>query len=246
MNELCINNFLIFLIIRNLTIYPAYVKSCCWLIISGDTDKNISNMKEIKNIIFDIGNVLLRWAPDEIYTTLFGRTDYYTHPLSRIVGGKIWLDMDMGLFSLEEGIEKSIKGNENYREEIARFFREAPYHFYPIKETTSLIPQLKDRGFKLFLLSNFHEYGYGIIKERFAFFKYFDGGVISWEVKVNKPDTRIYNFLLSNCGILPEESVFIDDTEENILAAQALGIAGIHFTDKTDLPSKIKGAGTPG
>ena len=58
----------------------------------------------VKNIIFDIGNVLLRWEPDKIYTTLFNRKDFFNHPLSQIVGGPIWLALDQGLLDFEAGI----------------------------------------------------------------------------------------------------------------------------------------------
>lgn len=83
---------------------------------------------EIKNIVFDIGNVLLKWDPAGIYQTLFNRNDFSNHPLSEIVGGDIWLKMDQGLLSLNEGIEKSIEGNESYKDDIKKFFLEAPYH----------------------------------------------------------------------------------------------------------------------
>ncbi len=196
-------------------------------------------MAKIQNIIFDIGNVLLRWDPSAIYTTLFGRTDFHNHPLSRIVGGKIWLDMDRGLVSLEEGIQRSVQGNESHRKEIERFFREAPYHFYPVTDTVDYARRLKEKGYKLYLLSNFHKYGYHILRKRFPLFDMFDGGVISWQVKVNKPERKIYDILLSRYSLLPEESVFIDDTEENILAARALGIAGIHFSGAAALSEEM-------
>ncbi len=196
-------------------------------------------MAKIQNIIFDIGNVLLRWDPPVIYTTLFGRTDFHKHPLSKIVGGKIWLDMDRGLVSLEEGIQRSVQGNEPYQEEIGRFFREAPYHFYPVTDTVAYARRLKEKGYKLFLLSNFHKYGYQILRKRFPLFDMFDGGVISWQVKVNKPERKIYDILLAQFNLLPEESVFIDDTEENILAARTFGIAGIHFSGAAALSEEM-------
>jgi len=194
----------------------------------------------IKNIVFDIGNVLLRWEPDKIYTTLFNRKNFDNHPLSQIVGGSIWLDLDQGLLGFEEGIEKAVKGNESFREDIEIFFRNAPYHFYPIQSTIDIARSLKQEGYKIYLLSNFHKYGFGILKERFPFFDTFDGGVISWKVKVNKPDKRIYEILMDEYNLDPAATVFIDDTEENITAAEKLGIRGIYYKDNTDLFSELK------
>ena len=198
---------------------------------------------EIKNIVFDIGNVLLRWEPDKIYTILFNKNDFYDHPLSQIVGGPIWLDLDQGLLEFEEGIEKAVRENELFREDIEIFFRNAPYHFYPIQSTVNIALGLKKEGYKIYLLSNFHKYGFGILNKRFPFFDTFDGGVISWEVKLNKPDRRIYEVLLSKYNLDPGETIFIDDMKENIDAAEKLGIKGIHFCSTTDLSLKLENLG---
>ncbi len=194
----------------------------------------------VNNIIFDIGNVLLSWEPDKIYTTLFNRKDFYSHPLSQIVGGPIWLDLDQGLLEFEEGIEKAVKGNEVFKEDIEMFFRNAPYHFYPVQSTVDIAMDLKKEGMKIYLLSNFHKYGYGVLRERFPFFNTFDGGVISWDVKLNKPDRQIYETLLSKYNLNPKETIFIDDMEENIIAAEELGIKGIHYCRDTDLSVELK------
>ena len=194
----------------------------------------------IKNMVFDIGNVLLHWEPAEIYKNLFNKEDFDQHPLSTIVGGEIWLDMDQGLLNFEEGIIKAIRGNETFKEEIETFFRKAPYHFYPIQKTVDYALKCKANGYRLFLLSNFHEYGYGILRKRYNFFDNFEGGVISWKVKLNKPDPEIYKILLSKYELDPEETFFIDDTLENIEAAENLGIRGIHFKRGMDLSLELE------
>ncbi|MCF6336068.1 MAG: HAD family phosphatase [Spirochaetales bacterium] len=194
----------------------------------------------VKNIVFDIGNVLLGWNPSGIYQTLFNRDDFTSHPLSKIVGGEIWLNLDQGLLDFEEGIHQAITGNEEYRGDIEKFFREAPYHLFPIEKSVETAGRYQKKGYKIFLLSNFHKYGYEILGKRFPFFKDVDGGVISWEVKLNKPDIRIYETLLSNYDLKAEETVFIDDMEENIEAAEKLGIRGILFCSCVDLEQELK------
>ncbi|MCK5672883.1 MAG: hypothetical protein KAH95_05890, partial [Spirochaetales bacterium] len=71
-------------------------------------------MSKIKNIVFDIGNVLMKWDPEGIYKTLFEKDDYYSHPLSSIVGGEVWLELDKGTIELNAAIDKLSQTHEPY------------------------------------------------------------------------------------------------------------------------------------
>jgi HAD superfamily hydrolase (TIGR01509 family) len=197
-------------------------------------------MSKIQNIVFDIGNVLMNWDPKGIYKNLFGKNDYYDHPLSKIVGGEVWLELDRGTIELDAAIEKLSILNEPYGKEIDKFIREAPEHIHPIMETVDFAIKYKKMGFNIYLLSNFPEYGYKIIRNRFDFFNQFHGAIISWEVKAIKPELEIYNILLKKYQLIPENTLFIDDLEANIRAAEVLGIKGIHFADGTNLPMELE------
>ncbi|MEA1911046.1 MAG: HAD-IA family hydrolase, partial [Spirochaetota bacterium] len=74
---------------------------------------------------------------------------------------------------------------------------------------------------------------------RFPSFDNFDGGVISFEVKLNKPDRRIYDSLLLKYNLDPGETLFIDDIQENITAAEELGIQGIHYSSNINLELEL-------
>ena len=197
-------------------------------------------MSSIKNIVFDIGNVLMDWDPEGIYRTLFGKDDYYSHPLSSIVGGEVWLELDKGTIGLDAAIEKLSKMNKQYGHEIDKFIREAPYHIHPLTESIECALKYKELGYNIFLLSNFPEYGFKIIRSKFDFFNQFHGEIISWDVKAIKPNRDIYDILLSEYNLDPKTTLFIDDLKENITAAEKLNIKGLHLKKDTDLGLELK------
>lgn len=197
-------------------------------------------MNQIKNIVFDIGNVLMQWDPEGIFRTLFNKDNYHNHPLSTIVGGEVWLKLDKGTIDLDTAIDKLSTMNKPYGSEIDRFIREAPNHIYPISNTIDYALKYKNKGCKIYLLSNFPEYGYKIIRRKFDFFNQFHGEIISWNVKAIKPNRDIYDILLSTYNLDPEVTLFIDDLKENILAAEKLNIKGLHLRKDTDLGFELK------
>jgi HAD superfamily hydrolase (TIGR01509 family) len=197
-------------------------------------------MTKIKNLVFDIGNVLMNWDPEGIYNTLFNKDDYFNHPISSIVGGEVWQELDKGTIEMNAAIEKLSRKNEQYSHEIDKFIREAPHHIYPLAESVECALKYKGLGYNIYLLSNFPEYGYKIIRSKFDFFNQFDGEIISWNVNAIKPYRDIYDILLSKYNLKPEATVFIDDLKENIIAAEKLNIKGLHLTKDTDLGFELK------
>ena len=80
------------------------------------------------------------------------------------------------------------------------------------------------------------------IKTGYYFFKYFDGGVISAEVKASKPDTRIYNALLEKYSLIPGECLYIDDIEINVKAGEAAGMKGLVTFGSLEISGEIEKA----
>lgn len=197
-------------------------------------------MSGIKNIVFDIGNVLMTWDPEGIYRTLFEKDNYYSHPISSIVGGEVWQKLDKGTIELNSAIENLSRENEPYGQDIDRFIREAPNHIPPITKSVTCALKYKELGYNIYLLSNFPEYGYKIIRNKFDFFDQFHGEIISWNVKAIKPNRDIYDILLSKYNLDPKATLFIDDLKENIIAAEKVNIKGLHLKKDTDLDLEIK------
>jgi len=183
----------------------------------------------IKNIIFDIGEVLVDFAWREHMRALGFSEEKISILDERWVGGEMWQELDRGVLSESEAIEAAQRAIPECEEEI-RVFWETPDGIIRCREQSApWLRSLKERGYSVYLLSNYPESFFEAHLKDFTFIPYVDGRVVSCYVKVIKPDERIYRELLDRYSLIPEECVFIDDREENIEGAQKLGINGILF-----------------
>lgn len=135
--------------------------------------------------------------------------------------------LDNGDITTLEAIESISLNSSLTREEIAHIFNLRTEMMFPLDQNVRLLPELKKQGFSLYYLSNFPLDIFEEIKTGYYFFRYFDGGVISSEVKFSKPDKRIYENLILKYSLIPEECLFIDDVEKNVNAAEETGMFGL-------------------
>jgi FMN phosphatase YigB (HAD superfamily) len=181
----------------------------------------------IKNIVFDLGNVLISFKPVRFFDNINYPETLKSKILTDIFGSKEWLMLDNGDITTSEAIDAiSLKSSLN-REEIAHIFNLRTEMMFPLDQNVRLLPELKKQGFKLYYLSNFPLDIFEEIKTGYYFFKYFDGGIISSEVKASKPDERIYQIFLETYSLIAGECLFIDDTEINVRTAEASGMKGL-------------------
>ena len=199
----------------------------------------------IKNIIFDLGNVLISFKPADF----LDKTDYAADAkniiISDIFNSREWGLLDNGDITTTEAIEKISARSSLQREQIASVFNLRAKIMYPINRNTKLLPALKKRGFKLYFLSNFPEDIFDEIYEGYEFFKFFDGGIISSKVKFSKPDIRIFKVLLEKYSLSAEECLFIDDIEINVRAADSVGMKVICALESVELSQLIEKELTP-
>ena len=181
----------------------------------------------IKNIVFDLGNVLISFKPSVFFDNINYPENIISTILSDIFASREWHMLDNGDISTTEAIDTIALKSSLKREEIAHIFNLRTEMMYPLDQNVRLLPELKKQGFRLYFLSNFPIDIFEEIKTGYFFFRYFDGGVISSEVKFSKPDRRIYEILLNNYSLIPEESLFVDDIEINVRAAEKLGMKGL-------------------
>ena len=183
----------------------------------------------IKNVVFDLGRVIYRFWPREDLINL-GYSDVYADELmDAIFYNPLWLDMDRGLYTLPQAIEKYCKDFLHLEADIRRVLDDTWQDRVEtmMPESLEFFYEVKQRGFSTYVLSNWSADGFDYIRERDAFlFDKFDGIVVSGYEGVIKPEPEIYKCLLERYGLVPEESLFIDDSENNIAAAKALGIHG--------------------
>jgi len=109
----------------------------------------------------------------------------------------------------------------------------------PIAGSVEILAELKDRGTPLYGLTNWSTETYAPALERFAFLHWFRGILVSGEVKVIKPDRRIFELLIERFGMDPHRAVYIDDVEANVAAARPFGIHAIHFKTPAALREEL-------
>lgn len=188
-----------------------------------------------KNIIFDIGNVLLSFNPRK-YLEEKGLEEKVEHIYKEVFQSKEWLDLDRGTLTEKEAIEIYISRNKDYEDYIRSVFDGWYNILTPIEDTIEILKTLKNNGYNLYYLSNFHHLAFEHVIKKYDFFNLFDGGVVSYEEKLIKPEKEIYDALINRYNLDPKESIFVDDTKINIEGSEKLDIKGILFED----PSKFK------
>lgn len=188
----------------------------------------------IKNVIFDLGNVLINFTPLE-YLKSLGYDDIKAKELfDATIGDQIWIDMDAGKYMEKEEYLKAYKDKYPNLYPDIELFLNGPWMdnlIYPIKENQVLIDIVKEKGLKYYILSNYPNDSFRYTYNKCEFIRNADGMVISSHVKISKPDPKIYNLLLDKYNLNPKECIFIDDRKDNVDTAISLGIKGIVYKD---------------
>jgi len=196
----------------------------------------------VKNIIFDLGNVLISFKPSEYFDKNKYPKTIKATILSDIFDSKEWLLLDNGEITTSEAIDTIASKSSLNKEEIAHIFNLRTDLMFPLDPNVRLLPELKKRGLMLYYLSNFPMDIFEEISTGYYFFKHFDGGLISAEAKFSKPDSRIYKILLKRYSLIPTECLFIDDIEMNVRAAEALGMNGLVTHGSLEISKEIEKA----
>lgn len=194
----------------------------------------------IKNIIFDLGNVLMSWKPEEyLVNNGFPKNSRETI-LNEVFRSPEWQALDDGRLSLEDAVNSIASTSSLKTGEIYSVFNLRTKILFPLEANTKMLPRLRKGGFDLYYLSNFPEDIFDEVEGKYDFFRYFSGGLISARAKVSKPDERIYKILIDTYELIPEESLFIDDTHANAISAEMLGISVIHLSEPSALKDKLQ------
>lgn len=183
----------------------------------------------IKNVIFDIGNVLLEFKPLDYLKRTFNDDNLEKFLYKEVFQCKEWLHLDRGILTQDEVIKVISLRNPMQEVHIKKCMDNWIDILSPIEGTVKILNELNEKGYKLYLLSNFHSLAFETVYSRYDFFKYFDGGIISYKENLLKPESEIYTKLLDTYNLNAEECLFIDDTLVNIEAARRLGINTVHF-----------------
>lgn len=185
----------------------------------------------IKTIIFDIGNVLVHFGWKKMYEEVFGLEGAELERFAdATVRHQAWVDLDEGIITTEEAKEAYAKEVPEYREYIDRIYKEMDKMLVQFDYAIPWIKELKERGYRIYILSNWSKPAYDACKDTaLSFLSFVDGAVFSYKELMIKPNKKIYELICSRYDINPSEAVFLDDSEPNIIAAREFGLHAIHF-----------------
>lgn len=193
----------------------------------------------IKNIVFDLGNVLISFQPDTYLFRRFNNQQIISELYQKVFRSQDWVELDRGTITEKEVIEKFYRLYPHLTDSIKSIFADWGEILIPIEGSVDILNHLAKQEYNLYVLSNFHLEAFKRISS-LDFFKHFDGMVISAKINYIKPEPEIYQHLLKEFRLIPEETVFIDDVAENIKGAAALGIETIQFKDPVQLEKELK------
>lgn len=187
--------------------------------------------RRIQNIILDVGNVLVDWNPRRLSEQIFHGVEEQEIAFEHVFNNDDWFKGDRGLLSMqafEQLLGKDLPQRDFYVvHEAVRVFP----HIVPIRsDENKWAVEMAKKGYRIFLLTNFNA-KFPIVLNRMPVCSVIRGYVCSSDVKMVKPDRRIYQELIRKYDLCPNECLFIDDSLPNIQTASELGFHAIHYTD---------------
>ena len=198
---------------------------------------------EIRNIVFDIGNVLAdyRWH-DYLQDKGFS-----SEMIDRIARASTlspaWGEYDRGVLTTPEVIEGFVRNDPEIARELHLAFDDLHDLLRPFDYTIPLIRKLKAAGYRVFFLSNWSEQAIGDCADALTFLPEVDGGIFSYRVHLLKPDAAIYNLLLQTYDLKAEDCVFLDDMQPNVDGARRVGMQALRFSSLEQALGDLKTLG---
>ena len=195
-------------------------------------------------VIFDLGGVLIDWNPEYLYRKLFPDEAEMRRFLTEVCHSAWNKEQDRGR-PFAEAVQQLTAEFPQYETQIRSYHERWDEMLGgAIEENVQVLDNLWQKSnLHLYAITNWSAETYPVAQQRFPFLTYFEDIVVSGELKLVKPDPKIYQTLLDRHPIVPEQSIFIDDVLENVEGAQALGIYGIHLTPETDLREELEALG---
>ncbi|MBR3602903.1 MAG: HAD family phosphatase [Lachnospiraceae bacterium] len=184
----------------------------------------------ISTVVFDIGMVLVYFRWRELFAELGFEGEKFEKIAQATVHNPWWNEFDKGGMTIEEIVDKYAESAPEYKEDIAKIYDHKDEFIVLYEYTIPWIKDLKERGYKVYILSNWSEPVYEANKNtHLRFLKEVDGEIMSYRERMIKPDREIYELLCNRFNINPSEAVFLDDNAANVKGAKEFGLHAIHF-----------------
>ncbi len=197
----------------------------------------------ITTIIFDIGNVLA----DFTWREHFAGFGYSEEMVERIARATVytpgWNEYDRGVLTIEQIMQEFVEADPEIEADIRRVMDNVKTIVRRNDYAIPWIQDLKSKGYRVLYLSNFSEKAETECAYALDFIPYMDGGILSYKEKLIKPMPEIYELLIRRYALVPQECVFLDDTQVNLDGAQKFGIHTILFQNKEQAMEELRKLG---
>ncbi len=188
------------------------------------------NPTPISAVVFDLGNVLIDYDPARFMFELGIPKEHIPRMLEIVSNRPEWDEYDRGVMNAEDITTLAIHDEPSLRWEIIHYMKHWAEPFSALTYNVETFYQMKESGIKTYMLSNWMEDSFQYVKKRFIFLHDFDGGIISYECKLNKPDPAIFELLLKRYPeIDPAHTLYIDDIARNCEAGQKFGFITLNL-----------------
>lgn len=198
-------------------------------------------------VVFDLGGVLIDWNPRYMYRKLFAGDEAAMEHFLATVCTQSWNEAQDAGRTFAEGcaiLKKAHPGQSHFID--AWFPRYEEMLGGPIDGSVAILSELRARKTRLYALSNWSAETFPVAQRHFSFLKWFEGVVLSGEIKLVKPDPRIFQVLFERYEIDPARAIYVDDNAGNVEPARKLGMHGIHFNGPDLLRTELRSLGLLG
>ena len=194
----------------------------------------------IKNLVFDVGGVLLSYRWQDMFLEQ-GLTWEEIEPLEQhLFRDEIWAKkLDSGFITVEQAKQEFIAKGVPHAKEVAWFLDHIEEMSVPRQKVWDRVTALKQKGYHIYLLSNYSQEMFEKHTKGADFLDVLDGGVISYQVHALKPHREIYEALYQKYALNPEECLFFDDRLENIEGSKKTGMQAIQVLSEETLCEKL-------
>jgi 2-haloacid dehalogenase len=197
-------------------------------------------------VVFDLGGVLIDWDPRYLFRALFTGDDAAMERFLADVCSPAWNARQDEGRPFAEAVASLALEHPEQRELIEAYWRRWPETLGDaIEPTVAILAELRQAGLPTYALSNWSAETFPLARPRYPFLEWFEAIVISGEVRAAKPDERIFRHLLERHDLVPEKTVFIDDSAANVRAAAALGLIAVQFEGAAALRRELAALGLP-
>ncbi len=194
----------------------------------------------IKNIVFDVGGVLLDYRWKDMLLD-YGMKDADAEEFASLIfPNPLWEELDYDIVPQSDVIRRYQELYPKFSEVIGWFITHGEYMHVARPRVWELVQELKDKGYNLYILSNYSEELFTKHTENASFMDVMDGVLVSYMIHEIKPHPTIYQHLTQTYDLCPEECLFFDDREANVQAAKELGWEAVTVTSEEFLIQELE------